>query len=188
MRNYVETEKCLFAGVFIFWAANVDNTKRPDVILQFITRPIRHRNVDPEAGCDVKVGLKPQSHERDRSRVKRDATSETVVGRRTELLNGFVWNISGRPVYNFPSGSGFIQSPAAQQCKKVSPAKRFNQGRLVCSIRDGRQVSVSPAYAHDPPSSAPPRYRFRSAAPIPETPYPSAVATSQRAPSADISR
>src|SRR5208282_955274 len=111
MRNYVETEKCLFAGVFIFSAANVDNTKRPDVILQFITRPIRHRNVDPEAGCDVKVGLKPQSHERDRSRVKRDATSETVVGRRTELLNGFVWNTSGRPVYLPPPAA----SPATQQ-------------------------------------------------------------------------
>ena len=44
-------------------------------------------NVDPEAGCDVKVGLKPQSHERGRARTKRAATSESVVGRRTKLCN-----------------------------------------------------------------------------------------------------
>jgi hypothetical protein len=57
MRNYVETEKCLFAGVLIFSAANVDNTKRPDVIFQFFTRPTRYQNGDSEAGCDVKIRL-----------------------------------------------------------------------------------------------------------------------------------
>lgn len=130
MRNNVKTEKCLFAGDFLISIGDADNTKRPGVILQFFTRPTRYQNVDSEAGCDVKVGLKPQSHDRGRSRTRRDATSESVVGRRTKLTNGLQLSTIGRPVYNFPSGSGLIQSPATRQSKKVSSAKRFNHRRL----------------------------------------------------------
>lgn len=88
LRNNVEMEKCLFAGDFLFSVADADNTIGPGVILQFFTRPTRHQNVDPEAGCEVKVGSKPQSHDRGRSRTRRDATSESVVGPRTKLLSG----------------------------------------------------------------------------------------------------
>ena len=50
----------MFAGVFVFSAANAGNTKRPGVMFDFFTRPTWFKNVDPEAGCDVKVGL--ESH------------------------------------------------------------------------------------------------------------------------------
>jgi hypothetical protein len=131
MRNYVEMEKCLFAGGFVFSTADADNTKRPGVIFDFFTRPTRIKNVDPEAGCDVKVGL--ESHNLMNGVVRAQghvATSESVVRRRTKLTNGLQLSTIGRPVYNFPSGSGLIQSPATRQGKKVSLAKRFNQGGL----------------------------------------------------------
>lgn len=133
MRNYAETEKCLFAGDFLFSVADADNTKRPDVIVQFFTRPTRYQNVDPEAGCDVKVGLKPQSHDRGRSRTSRDATSESVVGRRTKLLNGFVRNTSGRPVYSFPSGSSpskHLRRQSASQFLQRSGSTNVDWGLL----------------------------------------------------------
>jgi len=57
MRNYVEVEKHVFIGEFSNWFANRSNTKRPGVIFSFFTRPTRFCNVDPEAGCDRKVGF-----------------------------------------------------------------------------------------------------------------------------------
>jgi len=143
MRNYVETEKCLFGGDFIFSAANVDNTKKPGVIFRFFTRPTQYQNVDPEAGCNVKVGLKPQFHERGRSRVKRDATSESVVGRRAELLNGFIKEHHWQAGLQLPFRVALIEPPAARQCKPVSPAKRFRHGGLWALKKLGVQVHVA---------------------------------------------
>jgi hypothetical protein len=90
MRNYVVIEKRVFIGKYAKWIGNRSNTKRPGVNLLFFTRPKRFQDVDPEAGCDMQVGL--WSHNlmsgvvRDKSHA---ATSESVVGRRTKLLNGF---------------------------------------------------------------------------------------------------
>jgi hypothetical protein len=124
MRNYAETGKRVFIGKFAIAGWNASNTKRPGVNSYFFTRPKRFRNVDPEAGCDVKVGLEARlrSHNlmigvvRDQSH---DATSESVVGRRAKLLNGFVENTSGRPAYNFPSGS------ASYNHQRCSEARKF---------------------------------------------------------------
>jgi hypothetical protein len=145
MRNYVEMEKCMFAGVFVFSAANAGNTKRPGVMFDFFTRPTWFKNVDPEAGCDVKVGL--ESHNLMSGVVRalgHVATSESGVRRRTKLTNGLQLSTIGRPVYNFPSGSGLIQSPTTRQDKKVSLAKRFNQGGLGVSNRCRQRGMAGP--------------------------------------------
>ena len=58
-----------------------------------------------------------------------DATRESVVGRRTKLLNGLHqhhWQAG----LQLPFRVGLIQSPAMWHGKQVSPAKRFNQGGL----------------------------------------------------------
>jgi hypothetical protein len=90
LRNSVETGKRVFVGKSANWGGDQGNTKRPDVIAHFFTRPQRFQDFDPEAGCDVKVGFcEPQSLDRGRSHPRRDATSNAVVGRRAKPLNGF---------------------------------------------------------------------------------------------------
>ncbi len=108
MRNYVEVQMGVFIGDFTNGVWNRNNTKMPGVNSLFFTRPKRFQDVDPEAGCDVNVGFNYRSHNLMIGVVREqchDATSESVVGRRAELLNGFIQNTTGRPAYNFPSGS-----------------------------------------------------------------------------------
>jgi hypothetical protein len=53
---------------------------------------------------------------------RRDATRESVVGRRAKLLNGFLKNASSRPAYNFPSG------PAPSNHRRYGDARKFLAG------------------------------------------------------------
>jgi hypothetical protein len=131
MRNYVELEKRVFVGNFVFSVANVANTKRPGVIFQFFTRPSRSQNDDPEAGCDVKVGFsEPQSHERGRPHPRCVATSELVVGRRAKLLKRVQGEHQWQAGLQLPFRVANIESSATRQGKPVSPAKRFHHGGL----------------------------------------------------------
>lgn len=119
MRNYVEVEKRVFIGEFANWVGNRSNTKRPSVNLLFFTRPNRFQDVDPEAGCDMKVGLWSHNLMSGVVRVKRhDATSESVVGRRTKLLNGFVGTpLAGRFTASLPGRGHQTTGDATRQAR-----------------------------------------------------------------------
>ncbi len=133
MRNYVEVEKRMFIGEIANRVGNPSNTKRPGVNVQFFTRPTQFCNADPEAGCDVKAGFNYRSHNLMSGVVREqshDATSESVVGRRTELLNGFIMEHQWQAGLQLPFRVVPIEPPATHECKPVSPAKRCHQGGL----------------------------------------------------------
>ena len=79
----------------------------------------------------MKVGLWSHNLMSGVIRVKRhDATSESVVGRRAKLLNGFVVEHHWQAGLQLPFRAATIEPSATRQGKPVSPAKRCHQGGL----------------------------------------------------------